>query len=203
MLMPKKMGDFVNGISALSKAGVDDIWLIASDINTTLMCLKEIRISIKSPKAGVFGLPQDLGNKICIDIAKRCNFWRFWTHTIEEEQLERKVPGITWFANANQTDPINNHVSVRCYGDPIGIIPGVEKDANFNMITDNSALCGHITSDIVRKHKHRFGFYVISPFAGRNPDAWHLHADLDLVRSVCCESMILKEKSAYEMELIR
>jgi len=203
MLMPQDMGEIVKGVSALSQAGVDDIWLIASDINTTLMGLQGIRTSLKSTHAGVLGLPQDLGTEVCVKIAERCNFWRFWTQTAEVSEQLGASPSMTWFATVHLADLTDPKVSVGCYGDPLGVRPGEEQGVEFDPIPTKSALCGHITPEIVRKHRYRFGFYVISPFAGRSPDTWSLHADPDLVRAVCDEAMVLKEELAEGMDVIR
>ena len=81
LFMPKDMKEIVQGVSALSQAGVDDIWIIASEISSTVMGLHAIRTAMKSNHAGVLGLPKDLGIGITSSIAQKCIFCRFWIHT--------------------------------------------------------------------------------------------------------------------------
>lgn len=204
LLMPQDMGEVIRGVSALSQAGVDDIWLIASDISTTVMGLQAIRTALKSNQAGVLGLPQDLGTSVCVSIAEKCNFWRFWTQSAEvTEQMGGTSPSMTWFSSMYLADLTEPRVSVACYGDPLATEPGTEEEIERVFSSAQTALCGHITPETIKTHGHRFGFYVISPFAGRDPNTWSLHADPDLVRAVCDEAMVLKEELAEGMDVIR
>jgi hypothetical protein len=203
LLMPQDMGEIIKGVSALSQAGVDDIWLIASDVSNTIMGLQAIRTVLKSNHAGVLGLPQDVGSPICCWIAEKCNFWRYWTQTSEVKTYMNSTPSMTWFSTVKPKGNIDPRVNVACYGDPLATEPGAETRLNMIVPTAQTALCGHITPEIIKTHRHRFGFYVISPFAGRDSNAWSLHADPDLVRAVCDEAMVLKEEMAEGMDVLR
>jgi len=197
LLMPKDMKEVIGGVSALSQAGVDDIWVIASDASNTIMSLQAIRTVLRSNHAGVLGFPKDLGISISVSIANKCNFWRFWTQSTVPFMGAQpsKVDTSTLF--------LGDMNRVVCFGDPLAVNPGTEDQIDPIYSIGQTALCGHITQDVVRTHGHRFGFYVISPFAGRDPGTWHLHADPDLVRAVCREAMVLKEELAEDMDVLR
>lgn len=200
LLMPQNHQEIASGVSALAKAGVDDIWLIAGNLENTIAALTAIRMAIHSPQSGVLGIPKPLDPSIIKDIASRCNYWRFWTKTRDKEP-SADVIGMTWFASMETGECEPN---VACYGDPLGLEPGPELNGvMFTHKAAQAALCGHIIPEVVRKHRHAFGFYVISPFAGKDPARWSLHADPGLIREVCDEAMILKEELAEGMNVIR